>query len=152
MELKLFLSAPCVSWKRLAFLNSAARAVLRKAGCFIDGVAVRVGRDFVMEMVAKAPSQFTLTPRNLDRQFQFSNKHLMFSNVASLPNYWDMKLGRKVPGTRKMCPDSIKLSHHFNCMHFVAGYPVELVDIRASLCHLDVLYDKLTRSDKVVHA
>ena len=92
-----------------------------------------MGRDFVMEMVAKAPSQFTLTPCNLDRQFQFSNKHLMFSNVASLPNYWDMKLGRKVQGTRKMCPDSIKLSQHFNCMNFIARYPVGLVDIRASL-------------------
>lgn len=111
-----------------------------------------MGRDFVIKMVAKAPSQFTLTPRNLDLQFQVAGKHLMFSNVASPPNYWDMKLGRKVTGTRKMCPDLIKLSQYFNCIHFVAGYPVELVDIQASLRHLDVLYDQLTLIDKVVHA
>jgi trimethylamine--corrinoid protein Co-methyltransferase len=34
----------------------------------------------------------------------------------------------------------------------VGGYPVEPVDVHASVRHLDVLYDKLTLTDKVAHA
>ena len=50
-----------------------------------------------------------------------------------------------------MCKDFIKLSQYFNCIHFCGGYPVEPQDIHASIRHLDVLYDKLTLTDKVVH-
>ena len=34
----------------------------------------------------------------------------------------------------------------------IGGYPVEPVDVHASVRHLDVLYDKLTLTDKVAHA
>lgn len=92
------------------FLNTEALEILRHAGCSIDGLNVRMGRDFVMEMVAKAPSQFTLTPRNRDRQLTIGGKYLLFGNVSSPPNYWEIKLGSKVPGTREMCQNLIKLS------------------------------------------
>ena len=51
-----------------------------------------------------------------------------------------------------MCQKFLKLSQYFNCIHFVGGYPVEPVDIHPSIRHLDVLYDKLTLTDKVAHA
>jgi trimethylamine--corrinoid protein Co-methyltransferase len=44
------------------------------------------------------------------------------------------------------------LTQYFNCIHFAGGYPVEPVDIHASVRHLDVLYDKLTLTDKAMHA
>lgn len=136
----------------IAFLNPEALEILREAGCSITGDVVRMDRDFVMEMVAKAPSSFTLTPRNLDRTLTVGGKHMLFGNVSSPPNYWDMQIGRKVPGTRKMCANLLKLTQYFNCIHFAGGYPVEPVDIHASVRHLDVLYDKLTLTDKVMHA
>ena len=37
-------------------------------------------------------------------------------------------------------------------MHVWGGYPVEPVDIHASVRHLDALYDMLTLSDKPIHA
>ena len=46
----------------------------------------------------------------------------------------------------------LRLSQYFNCIHFIGGYPVEPVDIHASVRHLDVLYDKLVLTDKVTHA
>ena len=136
----------------IEFLNPEALEILREAGCTIDGDNVRMGRDFVMEMVAKAPSQWTMTPRNPDRQLTIGGKHILFGNVSSPPNYWDFKLNKKVPGTREMCKNLLKLSQYFNCIHFVGGYPVEPVDVHASVRHLDVLYDKLTLTDKVAHA
>jgi trimethylamine--corrinoid protein Co-methyltransferase len=136
----------------IEFLNHEALEILRKAGCTVDGENVRMGREFVMEWIGKAPAQFTLTPRNPDRQITVGGKNLLFGNVSSPPNYWDMELGTKVPGTREHCRNLLKLTQYFNCIHFAGGYPVEPVDIHASVRHLDVLFDKLTLSDKVMHA
>ncbi|MAI59312.1 MAG: methyltransferase [Rhodobacteraceae bacterium] len=136
----------------IAFLNDEARAILKVAGCDIDGDIVRMGRDFVMEMVSKAPSEWTLTPRNPDRQLTVGGNHILFGNVSSPPSYWDYSTKKKVSGTREMCKNLLKLSQYFNCIHFVGGYPVEPVDLHASTRHLDVLYDKLTLTDKVAHA
>ncbi len=134
------------------FYNEEAIEILREAGCTIKGDNVRMGRDFVMEMVAKAPSSFTITPRNLDRTIEIGGRNIVFGNVSSPPNYWDMEIGKKVPGNRRMCQDLLKLTQYFNCIHFAGGYPVEPVDIHASIRHLDVLYDKLTLTDKAMHA
>ncbi len=136
----------------IEFLNPEALSILREAGCIIDGDNVRMGRDWVMEMVAKAPSQFDITPRNPDRKITIGGGHILFGNVSSPPNYWDMEIGKKVPGNREQCANLLKLSQYFNCIHFVGGYPVEPVDLHASTRHLDVLFDKLTLTDKVAHA
>jgi trimethylamine--corrinoid protein Co-methyltransferase len=137
----------------IQFLNHEALGILKETdGCIIDGENVRMGRDFVMEMVAKAPSEFTITPRNPDRAISLGGKTILFGNVSSPPDYWDMELGRKVPGNREQCANLLKLSQYFNCIHFVGGYPVEPVELHASTRHLDVLFDKLTLTDKVAHA
>ncbi|WP_299791565.1 trimethylamine methyltransferase family protein [uncultured Marivita sp.] len=136
----------------IEFLNPEAVRILREAGCTVNDENVRMGRDFVMEWVRKTPRSFTITPRNPDRQIVVGDGHILFGNVSSPPNYWDMEVGRKVPGTREMCRNFLKLSQYFNCIHFVGGYPVEPVDVHASVRHLDVLYDKLTLTDKVAHA
>jgi len=137
----------------MAILNPEALEVFRASGgCTIDGENVRMGRDFVMEHVAKAPEEWTITPRNPDHAITLGGRHLNFGNVSSPPSYWDMEIGKKVTGTREMCQNLLKLSQYFNCIHFVGGYPVEPQDIHASIRHLDVLYDKLTLTDKVAHA
>ncbi|MCV6593173.1 MAG: trimethylamine methyltransferase family protein [Silicimonas sp.] len=136
----------------IVFLNAEALDLFREAGCRVEGQNVRMGRDWVMEMLKQAPSSFTLTPRNPDRKITIGDGHIVFGNVSSPPNYYDLELGHKVPGTRAQCANLLRLTQHFNCIHFAGGYPVEPVDIHASVRHLDVLYDKLTLTDKVMHA
>ncbi len=136
----------------IEFLNEDAQALFRQAGCTVTGSNVRMGRDWVMEMLACAPSRFDITPRNPDRKITLGGGHILFGNVSSPPNYFDLEIGKKVAGTRAQCQDLLKLTQYFNCIHFVGGYPVEPVDIHASVRHLDVLYDTLTLTDKVVHA
>jgi trimethylamine--corrinoid protein Co-methyltransferase len=136
----------------IEFLNTEALDIFRQAGCRVNGTNVRMGRDWVMEMVARAPAEFTITPRNPERILPIGGRHILFGNVSSPPNYWDLELGKKVPGTRKHCADFFRLTQYFNCIHFAGGYPVEPVDIHPSVRHLDTLFDKLTLTDKVVHA
>lgn len=134
------------------FYHPKAREILQKAGCSVKGDLVRMDRDFVMEMVGKAPASFTITPRNPERQIEIGGRSILFGNVSSPPNYWDFKTQQKVSGTMEQCRDLIKLSQYFNCIHFVGGYPVEPVDIHPSIRHLEVMHEKLRLSDKVMHA
>ena len=76
---------------------------------------------------------------------------MIFVNVSSPPNAMDLDRGRRV-GDRESFRDLMKLTQYFNCIHLAGGYPVEPIDIHASVRHLDAIYDKLTLTDKVVHA
>ncbi len=140
----------------IEFLNIEAAEILKAHGATLSNVTkesalVKMDRDMVMEKLKTVPEQFTLTPRNLDRQIIIGGNYMTFGNVSSPPNYSNLDEGRKV-GTRKAYQDFIKLTQYFNCLHFAGGYPVEPMDIHPSVRHLDCLYDKLTLTDKVVHA
>ena len=137
----------------IEFLNPEATAILKQAGCIVDDetMNVRMDRDFVMEMLAKAPAEFTMTPRNPDRTITIGGKHMVFGNVSSPPNAMDLDRGHRV-GDRAAFQDFLKLTQYYNCIHFAGGYPVEPVDIHASVRHLDCLYDKIILTDKVIHA
>ncbi|MEE8339552.1 MAG: trimethylamine methyltransferase family protein, partial [Xanthomonadales bacterium] len=135
------------------FLHEEAKRVLGQAGCIVtpDSDKVRMDRDFVMEQVRKAPSEFHMTPRNPARKVNVGGDCMLFGNVASPPNCSDLDRGRRV-GNRESYQDLIKLTQYFNCIHMMVGYPVEPVDIHPSIRHLECLFDALTLTDKVVHA
>jgi trimethylamine--corrinoid protein Co-methyltransferase len=135
------------------FLHEEAKAHLKAAGADVDPDSnrVRFDRDLVREMAAKAPSQFTITPRNTERAIPIGGRNQVYINVSSPPNCSDLDRGRR-PGTRESFRDLVKLSQYFNCIHMVGGYPVEPVDIHPSVRHLDCIRDKLVLCDKVMHA
>ena len=135
------------------FLNDEARGILQSAGCDVESGSdrVRMDRAFVMEQVGKAPAEFTITPRNPEHTIHIGGNTAVFGAVASPPNVTDLDRGRRV-GNRADFQNLLKLSQSFNCIHFNAGYPVEPVDIHASIRHLDAYYDLLTLTDKVMHA
>ncbi|MGC6517025.1 MAG: trimethylamine methyltransferase family protein [Candidatus Puniceispirillaceae bacterium] len=137
----------------ILFLNESALSLLEKAGCDVDWSTknVKFDRGFILEQIKKAPSQFTLTPRNKDHQIIWGGRHFSFGPVASAPNVMDLEKGRRV-GDRQAFQDFLKLSQSYNCIHYISGYPVEPVDMHASVRHLHCLYDMLTLTDKVVHA
>ncbi|MDH5531610.1 MAG: trimethylamine methyltransferase family protein, partial [Paracoccaceae bacterium] len=89
--------------------------------------------------------------RNPARALPMGGKHILFGNVSSPPNYWDLERG-KVSGFMDGFRDFIKLTQYFNCIHFAGGYPVEPIDIHPSVRHLDCIYEKLVLTDKVCHA
>ena len=135
----------------IEFLNSESTAILEKSGCSVSDMNVRMDREFVLEMIQKCPLEFTMTPRNPERRVTIGGPHMIFGNVSSPPNTFDIHNGKQV-GTRKYFRDLMKLTQYFNCIHIACGYPVEPVDLHPSIRHLDATFDKLILSDKVVHA
>ncbi|MEM9139944.1 MAG: trimethylamine methyltransferase family protein, partial [Pseudomonadota bacterium] len=70
------------------FLHEGARNRLKAAGADVrDGEErVRMGRDMVMEYVAKAPAEFTLTPRNPAKALTIGGNRQVYVNVSSPPS------------------------------------------------------------------
>ena len=94
----------------IEFLNPEAAAILRQAGCRVEGTNVRMDEAFVMEMLAHAPESFTITPRNPDREIVLGGKHMVFVNVSSPPNSWDLERGKR-PGDFEAFKEFMTLTH-----------------------------------------
>jgi trimethylamine--corrinoid protein Co-methyltransferase len=133
------------------FTLPEAREMLRRAGARVEGERVRFDPAMVEELVSCAPSRFTLHARNPAHHVELGGQAIAFGNVASPPNCSDLERGRRT-GNQADYRDFLRLTQYFNCMHFVAGYPVEPVDIHASVRHLEALRDMAVLTDKPFHA
>lgn len=134
------------------FLHDEARIMLKAVGVDIPGGSerVRLDRNLVQELVARAPSEFTIRARNRAHDLKIGGDHIAFSCVASAPNAVDREGGRR-PGNREDYQNFLKLAQFFNIIHCVMGYPVEPVDIHPSVRHLDCISDLARLTDKVFH-
>ncbi len=134
-------------------LHAEAKALLKDAGADVDPASDRVRFDaaLVESKIGLAPREFTLHARNPERNVEIGGRNVAFCSVASAPNAFDRAGGRR-PGNRRDYQNFLRLGQSFDSIHVWGGYPVEPVDIHASVRHLDALYDMLTLSDKPIHA
>ncbi|MEM7124230.1 MAG: trimethylamine methyltransferase family protein [Pseudomonadota bacterium] len=135
------------------FLSETALEKLKAAGADVDMASqlVKFDRGLIMELVAKAPSEFTLTPRNPERHVHFGGKHINFNSVGGPPNASDLDGGRR-PGNFHDFQNFIRLMQSLNALHLCGGVPVAPIDLDAETRHLDCVFAILTLSDKVWHA
>jgi trimethylamine--corrinoid protein Co-methyltransferase len=129
------------------FMLPEALDILRKAGADIDGERVRFDPALIEEAIASAPARFTLHARNPANNIDVGGDAITFGTVASPPSCSDMDRGRRT-GNREDFRNFVRLGQYFNCIGFFAGYPVEPVDIHASVRHLEALADIVTLGDK----
>lgn len=135
------------------FLHPEALDILAKGGAEVapGSQRVRFDRGLVKETLAQAPSRFTLHARNPAHDLEIGGRYCVFGSVGSAPNSSDLDGGRR-PGNQRDYQNFLRLTQAFNIIHFVAGYPVEPVDLHPATRHLDCLRDCLTLTDKVFHA
>jgi trimethylamine---corrinoid protein Co-methyltransferase len=129
------------------FMLPEARDVMKKAGAKIEGERVRFDPGMINELVAKAPSEFTVHARNPKWDMRVGDNSINFGTVGSPPNAHDIDGGRRT-GNHKDFTNFIKMAQHFNAIDFVSGYPVEAIDIHARDRHLHVLRDVATLTEK----
>lgn len=133
------------------FLHPQALDMWRKAGAKVEGDRVRFDPALIEGLLAHAPETFTLHARNPENNIAIGGNTMAFGTVGSPPSCHDADRGRR-PGTRADYQNFLKLGQYFNCISFVGGYPVEPIDLHASIRHLDALYDKATLTDKPLKA
>jgi trimethylamine--corrinoid protein Co-methyltransferase len=135
------------------FLNAEARRLLREAGADVreGSQRVRFDRGLIEEKIRTVPAEFTLHARNPAHNLRFGGAWLSFPQMASAPNCSDADRGRR-PGSQEDFRNLVKLGQSFNIIHLTGGYPVEPVDLHASVRHLDCLSDFVKLTDKAFHA
>ncbi|HLF21791.1 MAG TPA: trimethylamine methyltransferase family protein, partial [Aestuariivirga sp.] len=133
------------------FALPEARDLLKAAGARIDGERVRFDPAMIEELIKSAPREFTFHARNPENNARIGGNTMLFGTVGSPPNSSDMDGGRRT-GTHADYRKFLKLAQYFNCIGFISGYPVEPVDLHASIRHLEALRDAVILTDKPFHA
>ncbi|MGA1594453.1 MAG: trimethylamine methyltransferase family protein [Ilumatobacteraceae bacterium] len=131
-------------------LHADARERLAAAGASVDGDRVRFDPEMVMEHLATIPSSFTLYGTAPHRDLVIGDGHIVFSSVASAPNYVTLDGARRA-GDRDGYRDFLRLGQMLNAVHMFNGFPVEPVDLHPSIRHLETAWDAYTLSDKPFH-
>lgn len=131
-------------------LHDGARDIMKKAGADVTPGShlVRFDSDMILEAVKTCPPEYTLHARNPAHNLVFGGNNLCFAQMASAPNCSDTDNGRRA-GNRRDFRKLLKLCQMHNIMHLVGGYPVEPVDIHASIRHLECLRDMSLLTDKL---
>jgi trimethylamine--corrinoid protein Co-methyltransferase len=139
-------------WRRIVselgvdFLHDDALAILADAGQEVDGQLVRFDPDWILEQVAKAPSEFDLQARNPERTVHLGGNHMVFSAVYGCP-FVREGLERR-DATYDDFQNLVRLAQSFPQLDSPGGTICEPNDRPLDSRHLDMVYALTTLSDK----
>lgn len=133
-------------------ISSKAIELFEKAGAIVDHdeQVIRIDEAIVNAALATAPSSFTLTSRNPDKQLILGGDAMVFGLVAGPPNVHDRINGRR-QGNMADYENFIRLAHYFNAIHIIGNQVCAPIELPANTRHLDTYYANLTLSDLCYH-
>ncbi|TKT79095.1 trimethylamine methyltransferase family protein [Aquamicrobium sp. LC103] len=133
-------------------LHADARRIMKEHGADVREGSERVRFDpgMILELIAHAPSEFTVHARNPAHDVRFGGDNIIFAQMGSAPNCSDLDGGRR-PGNQADYRNFVKLAQMHNILHTTGGYPVEPIDVHPSIRHLECIRDLATLTDKVFH-
>ena len=141
-------------WRRIVteigvqFAKPEAVEIFKAHGQKVDGETVFLDPEFVLEQVAKAPSEFDMQARNHDHDVHIGGDAMVFSSVYGPPFF--RRGDERRDGTLADFEDFAKLAQSFNVMDSVGGVVVEPNDAPLDSRHLDMVYRALTLTDKII--
>ena len=136
----------------IELMSSRARDLFRAAGAEVDDSTglVKADRELIMEAVRKAPSSFTLTSRNAEKQLVMGGNNMAFGLVAGPPNVHDCVNGRRT-GNLEDYRNFTRLAHYFNAIHMIGNQVVAPVELPANTRHMDTYRANIELSDLCYH-
>jgi trimethylamine---corrinoid protein Co-methyltransferase len=141
-------------WRRIVteigvqFAKPEAVEIFKAHGQKVDGETVFLDPEFILEHVAKAPSEFDMQARNHDHDVHIGGDAMVFSSVYGPPFF--RRGDERRDGTLADFEDFAKLAQSFNVMDSVGGVVVEPNDAPLDSRHLDMVYRALTLTDKII--
>jgi trimethylamine---corrinoid protein Co-methyltransferase len=139
-------------WRRIVselgveFALPEAVDLFEKAGQKVEGSKVFLDPEFLLEQVAKAPSEFDLLARNPDKTIHVGGNHMAFGPVYGPPfvREGDVRRDAKMADFENF----VKLAQSFDELDSPGGTVVEPEDRPLDSRHLDMVYALQTLSDK----
>ncbi|MDJ0754097.1 MAG: trimethylamine methyltransferase family protein [Ardenticatenaceae bacterium] len=131
----------------IAFLYDEAQEILRAHGVKVENDVAYFDRELVMAYLAQAPSTFTWSAANPERDVQIGGKHVCFAPVVGPPFVTDLDYGRRV-STHQDLLNFLKLTQVTPYLHCSGSEIVVSTDIPIAHRHLELMYAHLTHTDK----
>jgi trimethylamine--corrinoid protein Co-methyltransferase len=129
------------------FSFEPAIAVLKKAGCKVEGQRVFFPPKLVEAQVAKAPAQYTLQARNPEKSVVIGGEHIAFIPCYGPPFVTDLDRGRRA-STLEDYINFVKLGHASRSMDITGGMMAEPNDIPHERRNAEMMYASMRYSDK----
>jgi trimethylamine---corrinoid protein Co-methyltransferase len=121
--------------------------LLKKAGQKVDGTRVRWDREFVQEMVEKAPETFQVRTRNPERQITLGGGSLVLTPVGGSPFCSDLERGRR-EGSMRDYHELVKMTQAADLLTCQQSGVVEASDLDDRSRHMEMDYAVIRYSDK----
>ena len=140
-------------WKRLVseigieFASPWATEMLAAAGQKVDGLNVKFDPEWVLEQVAKAPSEYQVHARNPENTVTIGGQNMVFSGVYGPP--FARRGDTRAVGTMEDFRNFTKLCQVFPEMDSAGGVIVEPDDAALDSRHLDMALALQTLTDKI---
>ncbi|MET1059382.1 MAG: trimethylamine methyltransferase family protein [Nocardioides sp.] len=140
-------------WRRLMteigveFLDPRALELFRAAGQKVEDNTVFLDPDFVLEQVAKAPSEFEVQARNPEHSIHIGGDAMAFGAVYGPPFVREGEVRRDA--TMEDFRNFTKLAQAFPALDSAGGIICEPSDAPLDSRHLDMTYALQTLTDKV---
>jgi trimethylamine--corrinoid protein Co-methyltransferase len=131
------------------FRDPESLEIWRAAGAVVSGERVRMGRDMLLDLVAKAPESYRLHARNPERSVTVGREHMVISPSYGPPFILDLD-GQRRHATLEDLDNLQKLNHMAASVHIAGGPIVEPVDVAVPHRHLLMVYSALKYSDKPI--
>ena len=134
-------------------MSERVRQAFAKEGAKVleDRDVVLTDPDLIVELVSRAPSTFTLTPRNPERALQLGGNQSYFGMVSGPPNVHDCVNGRRA-GNFADYKKLLSLGQHFNVIGLFGNQTVATTDLPPTTRHLDCYLANLSLTDKIFSA
>lgn len=133
----------------IAFYDEPSQEILRAHGVkVVDDVAF-FDRDLVMAYLQHAPSQFTWSARNPERDVVIGGNHVCFAPVAGPPYVVDRENGRR-QSTHQDLINFLKLTQMSPYLHCNGSEIVVSSDIPVEHRHLELMYAHFQYGDKPI--
>jgi trimethylamine---corrinoid protein Co-methyltransferase len=139
-------------WRRIVseigveFILPEAVEVFRDAGQTVEGAAVKLDPDFVLEQVAKAPREFDVQARNPAHSVHIGGDSMVFTAVYGCP--FVREGDERRDATMADFENLVRLSQAFPELDSPGGTICEPNDRPLDSRHLDMVFALQTLSDK----
>ena len=129
------------------FRDAEALELWKNAGAEIERWRVRIPRELLMDLVAKAPAEFTVHARNPERSTVIGGDRVAFAPTYGSPFVYDFDNQRRY-GTLADLNDFHKLAYMSPAIHNTGSVVCEPVDVAVPKRHLHITYSAIRHSDK----
>ncbi|MDC0359645.1 trimethylamine methyltransferase family protein, partial [Acidimicrobiales bacterium] len=116
-------------------------------GVQIDGYRVRIDREFLMDLVGKAPSEYTMVARDPKRTVTLGGRKSIFTPAYGAPFVLDLD-GTRRNATLDDFDNFAKIAYMTPAMQMTGGVLCEPMDVAVPHRHLRMTYSLMKHSTK----